>query len=94
MADLDAQSTDDSAATTGAPRWVKAFAIVAIAVVLMLVVGLITGKSHGPGLHSPTRHTHRGGAASQTTPPTSTHKPPAGGHTPSPVGTHDGAQQR
>ncbi|MBA2383013.1 MAG: hypothetical protein H0V73_12965 [Chloroflexi bacterium] len=34
------------------PRWVKAIAIVALLIfILVLVVGLLGGMSHGPGMH-------------------------------------------
>jgi hypothetical protein len=39
---------DDSA--TGTPRWVKVFAGIALAVILLLVVALLTGR-HGPDRH-------------------------------------------
>ena len=35
----------------GTPRWVKAFGIIAIVVVLLFVIMLLTG--HGPGRHAP-----------------------------------------
>jgi hypothetical protein len=38
-------------ATTGMPRWVKVFLIIAIVVVLAFVVSRILGVQHGPGLH-------------------------------------------
>lgn len=39
--------------TTGAPRWVKVFAIVAMIVVVLLVIALAGGGGgrHGPGRH-------------------------------------------
>lgn len=40
----------DREATTGAPRWVKAFGIIAVVLVLLLVVMLLTG--HGPARHT------------------------------------------
>ena len=33
------------------PVWVKVIAIVGVAIVLVLVVGLLTGVNHGPGMH-------------------------------------------
>lgn len=33
------------------PRWVKAIAIVGLILILILAVGLLTGMSHGPGVH-------------------------------------------
>ena len=35
--------------TTGTPRWVKVFAIIGLALVLLVIVMLLTG--HGPGRH-------------------------------------------
>ena len=44
----------------GAPRWVKVFAIVAVAVVvLILAVALLSGGEHGPGRHLPGGDTSR-----------------------------------
>jgi hypothetical protein len=51
--DTGADRTRPAEATTGTPRWVKVFAIIGVAVVLLIVVMLLTG--HGPG-----RHMHRG----------------------------------
>ena len=40
--------------TAGTPRWVKAFGVIALVViVLFLVVLLVRGGEHGPGRHSP-----------------------------------------
>lgn len=39
-------------ASTGAPRWVKVFGIIALIVLLLFVVMLLTGGGHGPGRHS------------------------------------------
>jgi hypothetical protein len=39
--------------TTGMPRWVKVFLIIAVVLALALVVSLLAGVRHGPGLHSP-----------------------------------------
>ena len=39
--------------TTGAPRWVKVFGVIALVLVLLVVVLLLTGGgSHGPGRHT------------------------------------------
>ena len=35
--------------TTGSPRWVKVFGIIALVLVLLFVVMMLTG--HGPGRH-------------------------------------------
>ncbi len=45
----------DNESSTGTPRWVKVFGIIAIVVVLLFVVMLVAGGGrHGPGRH---RHT-------------------------------------
>lgn len=49
----------------GTPRWVKVFAIVALAVVLLVVIILVTGVG---GDHGPDRH-RRSGDAGGGTPP-------------------------
>lgn len=36
----------------GVPRWVKVFALIGLAVVVILVVLMLLGIEHGPGLHS------------------------------------------
>lgn len=36
----------------GVPRWVKIFALIALAVVVVLVVVVLLGGEHGPGMHS------------------------------------------
>ena len=36
----------------GVPRWVKIFGLIALAVVLVLVVVMLLGGEHGPGMHS------------------------------------------
>jgi len=38
--------------TTGTPRWVKVFGIIALVLILMLVIMLIAGGDHGPGRHT------------------------------------------
>lgn len=37
----------------GTPRWVKAFGIIVIVVVLLAVVGVLIGGEHSPGRHTP-----------------------------------------
>jgi hypothetical protein len=61
--------------STGTPRWVKIFAIVAALVVLLVVVLLVFGGGkHGPSRHAP------GSATTATT----------GGHTGPPTGVTHG----
>jgi hypothetical protein len=42
-------------ASTGTPRWVKVFAVVAALLVALFVVLVLTGRGgeHGPGRHAP-----------------------------------------
>ena len=74
------EKTDSRGSTTGPPRWVKLFGIVALVLVLLLLALLLVGDNHGPSRHL------GGGPGSQ--PPSSSpetgagHTPPAGGHTP------------
>jgi len=51
----------DRGSTTGMPRWVKVFSIVALAVVLLFVILLLTGGGHGPDRHR-TEGSHEAGA--------------------------------
>jgi hypothetical protein len=46
----------DRESTSGTPRWVKVFGIIALVVVLLFVVLLLTG-GHRPGRHSAVGHT-------------------------------------
>lgn len=48
----------DRGSTTGPPRWVWIFGIIAAVVVLLVVVLLLTS---GPGGHGPGRHAGSGG---------------------------------
>jgi hypothetical protein len=51
----DADETDMDAGREpmiGMPRWVKVAGIVTIVVVLLFVVGLLSGRGHGPGRHA------------------------------------------
>lgn len=59
----------DHETTVGTPRWVKVFGVIALAVVLLFVILLVTGR----GGHGPSRHTLSGGVGG--------HAPPAGSHT-------------
>jgi len=65
--------------TTGAPRWVKVSAAIAVVAALLVVALLLTGGgSHGPGRHTgsqaPPSNVTESWAAGHTSPP--------GGHTP------------
>jgi hypothetical protein len=44
----------DRGSTTGTPRWVKVFGVIALAVILLFVVLMLSGRGgdHGPGRHS------------------------------------------
>jgi hypothetical protein len=58
----DTGTGPDRESTTGTPRWVKVFGIIALVLVLLFVILLVTGGgSHGPG-----RHTASGDAGGQT----------------------------
>ena len=52
--DPSAGGEDDGLSTTGAPRWVKVFAAVVLALALLVVIVLLAGGvgGHGPGQHS------------------------------------------
>ena len=62
---------ESDARTAGTPRWVKIFASIALALLVVVVVMLATGRggSHGPGRHAPSAGT------------TGTHTAPSGAHT-------------
>jgi hypothetical protein len=66
--------------TSGIPRWVRVFGIIALVLVLLFVISLLAGVRHGPGLHTPS------GDAGGHTPSSSVtyHRPPGGlgDHTP------------
>jgi hypothetical protein len=47
----------DRDSTTGTPRWVKVFGLIALVVVVLFVVVMLIGGGHGPG-----RHTSGGGS--------------------------------
>jgi len=50
----DAGAGLDREPTTGAPRWVKVFVIIALVLAVLIVIALLTGG--GPGGHGPGRH--------------------------------------
>jgi hypothetical protein len=49
----DDPSVRPGSAPTGMPRWVKAFLIIAIILVVAFIVTRLLGVQHGPGLHNP-----------------------------------------
>jgi len=53
----DTSGDADREPTTGTPRWVKVFGIIALVVILLFVVVLLTrgpgGRGHGPARHTP-----------------------------------------
>lgn len=68
----------DRESTTGTPRWVKVFGIIALVVVLLFFFELFTQGPH----RGPSDHTPSGGSGDQT-PPSSViedHAPPGGDH--------------
>lgn len=68
-----------SASTTGTPRWVKVFGIIALVVIALFVIALLGGggAGHGPGRHTSSGATDEGTPAFSITgePP-----PPESGH--------------
>jgi hypothetical protein len=43
----------DRGSTTGTPRWVKVFGVIALVLVVLLVILMLTGRgNHGPGRHA------------------------------------------
>ena len=55
----DTRVSPDRGSTTGTPRWVKVFGIIALVLVLLFVIMMLTGRggSHGPGRHTPSGDT-------------------------------------
>jgi hypothetical protein len=47
----DTGDESDRESTTGTPRWVKVFGIIALVVVLAFVIVLVTQGPHRPGMH-------------------------------------------
>lgn len=95
MADLPPQSdparagSDDVGAapgaepTTGAPRWVKAFGVIALVVVVLVVVLLLVGGgNHGPGRHSGTTEKTAPTGSVVESPGVGGHAARAAGHAP------------
>ncbi|MDQ3848999.1 MAG: hypothetical protein M3296_00065 [Actinomycetota bacterium] len=50
-ADPERARTAAHRSPTATPRWVKAFAIVALVLVVTVLVMLVSGGNHGPGRH-------------------------------------------
>jgi hypothetical protein len=79
VADPTFQPRDDqdTGATAGTPRWVKAFGAVAAVLVLVFLIVMLTG---GPGAHGPGRHTGSDGRDEQRSPSSAPkeHRPPPG----------------
>ncbi len=63
--------------TSGTPRWVKVFGIIALVVVLLFVNSLLAGVRHGPGLHTPSGDS---GGQRPLAVVINDHALPAGGH--------------
>ena len=55
--------TGDETTTTGTPRWVKVFGVIAFVVVLLIVVLLLAGGPHNPGRHTAGDDTRSVGAS-------------------------------
>ncbi|HEX9635159.1 MAG TPA: hypothetical protein VGB34_06735 [Candidatus Limnocylindria bacterium] len=52
--DADAEIGPGRVSGPGTPGWVKAFGIIAIALIIVVIaVQLLFGVQHGPGLHAP-----------------------------------------
>lgn len=54
----------NASAPSGAPRWVKAFGFIVLALILLVVVMMLAGG----GGHGPARHVPTGNAGDQTPP--------------------------
>ena len=87
MADPPASSDTgvrhDHPSPTGTPRWVKAFAVIAVVLVVLVAVMLLSGGRHGPSRHTSADaagHTPAPGAMKAGV--VGTHGPPAGAHAP------------
>jgi hypothetical protein len=60
MADLSPDRNPDTDVVSSArdrpprtPRWVQAFGIVGLVLIILIVVQLLLGVQHGPGMHAP-----------------------------------------
>jgi len=70
----------DSTTYPGAPRWVKVFGIIGLAVVLLVATMMLTGGKSGD--HGPGRHIPSVDAGGQTAPSSVTQSGDSEGHTP------------
>jgi hypothetical protein len=52
-ADGDDRGTRPNPQRPGTPRWVLAFGVVALILLIVIAVQLLLGVQHGPGMHSP-----------------------------------------
>jgi hypothetical protein len=74
---------DAEPTTTGAPRWVKAFGMIALVVVVLVVVLLLVGGgNHGPGRHSGTTEKPAPTGSVVESPGVGGHAARAAGHAP------------
>jgi hypothetical protein len=69
MADADPNPHEDTSSAPGTPRWVLAFGVIAIVVVLLIGFILVTGLG---GPHGPQRHAPSGSAGGHAPPITAT----------------------
>lgn len=67
----------DRGSTTGTPRWVKMFGIIALIVVVLFVILMFT---RGLGGHGPGDHTSSPGGQTPSSSVTDGRIPPEGGH--------------
>jgi hypothetical protein len=49
------EGSTDRGPTAGPPRWVKVFAIITLALVVLVLIVLLAGGNHGPGRHQSSR---------------------------------------
>lgn len=75
--DIDTGLDPDRERTNGAPRWVKVFAIIALAIAVLFVGLKVTGLG---GNHGPSRHGRNGTAPSGATENGSRTPPPGMNH--------------
>jgi uncharacterized cupredoxin-like copper-binding protein len=49
----DGRAEPDRQTAPGTPRWVLAFGVIALVLILVVAVQLLLGVQHGPGMHAP-----------------------------------------